>query len=99
VRAVLLLDVDGEAEVDGAVVDAVGLAVDLAKWLAITGSSVAARAIAIGDQVGEGDLEAGVLELAAAGVELCSRDRAEGSSRSGSSGSRPCSERASPHRP
>ena len=45
--AVLLLDVDGDAEVDLAVVDADGLPSTSSKWCAMTGiCSVAARAIA-----------------------------------------------------
>ena len=76
--AVLALDVDGDAEVDGAVVDAVRLAVDLVEVVGhdrhLLGRGAGDR---VGDQVGERDLVAGVLELLAAGVERRDGDRAE----------------------
>ena len=76
--AVLALDVDRDAEVDGAVVDAVRLAVDLGEVVGhhrhLLGRGARDR---VGDQVGEGDLVAGVLELLAAGVERRDGERAE----------------------
>ena len=79
--AVLLLDVDGEAEVDGAVVVAVGLAVDLLEVVGhhrhVVGGDPGDR---VGDQVGEGDPLAAVLELLAPLVE---RGHGEGAERGG----------------
>ena len=76
--AVLLLDVDRDAEVDGAVVDAVRLAVDLGEVMGhhrhLLGGGAGDR---VGDQVGEGDLVAGGLELLAARVERGDGERAE----------------------
>ena len=76
--AVLLLDVDGDAEVDGAVVDAVRLAVDLGEVVGhhrhLLGRGARDR---VGDQVREGDLVAGGLELLAARVEHRDGERAE----------------------
>ena len=68
-RAVLLLHVDGDAEVDLTVVDAMGLAVAVVE---VVGHDrhVVLRGLGdgVGDEVGEGDLLAAVLELLAAGV-------------------------------
>ena len=79
--AVLALDVDRDAEVDGAVVDAVGLAVDVGEVVGhhrhLLGRGARDR---VGDQVGEGDLVAGVLELLAPPVE---RGDGEGAERGG----------------
>ncbi len=76
--AVLLLHVDGDAEVDLADVDHVRLAVDLGERARhhrhLLGRGAGDR---VGDQVGEGDALAGVLELLAAAVERGDRDRAE----------------------
>ena len=77
VRAVLLLDVDGKTEMDGAVVEAMWLAVDLLK-VGCHDRQLAHRACdRIGDQVREGDLDGGRFELASARVERANRDRAE----------------------
>ena len=76
--AVLLLDVDGDAEVDRAVVDHVRLAVDLGEVARHHRHLLRRRAgDRVGDQVREGDLVAGLLELLAAGVERRDGDRAE----------------------
>ena len=68
-RAVLLLHVDGDAQVDLTVVDAMGLAVAAVE---VVGHDrhVVLRGLGdgVGDEVGEGDLLAAVLELLAAGV-------------------------------
>ena len=77
-RAVLLLDVDGDAEVDLPVVDAVRLAVDVGE---VVGHhrhvAVGAERDRVGDQMGEGDALAGVLELAPAAVHRRHGQRAE----------------------
>ena len=76
--AVLALDVDGDAEVHGAGVDHVRLAVDLAERARHDRHLLGRRAgDRVGDQVGEGDAVAGLLELLAAGVERRDGDRAE----------------------
>ena len=68
--AVLLLDIDGEAEVDGAVVDAVRLAAGLHEVVGHDRHLVGCRlGDRVGDQMREGDLLAGVLQLLAARVE------------------------------
>ena len=76
--AVLLLHVDGQAEVDGAVVVAVGLAVDLLEVVGhhrhVVGGDLGDG---VGDQVGEGDPLAPVLELLAPLVERGHGQRAE----------------------
>ena len=76
--AVLLLDVNGEAEIDGSVVDAMGRAVALEEVMGhdrqVLGRDAGDR---VCDQVRERDLEARVLELAAARVERRHGQRAE----------------------
>ena len=77
--AVLALDVDRDAEVARAVVDHVRLAVDLVEVARHHRHLLRGRARdRVGDQVGEGDLVAGLLELLAPRVERRDRDRAEG---------------------
>ena len=70
-RAVALGDVDGDAEVHGAVVDAVRPAVDLGEVVRhdrhLVGRGAGDR---VGDQVREGDLVAGRLELARGGASM-----------------------------
>ena len=79
--AVLLLHVDGQAEVDGAVVVAVGLAVDLLEVVGHHRHVVGGHARdGVGDQVGEGDPLAAVLELLAPLVE---RGHGQGAERGG----------------
>ena len=74
----LRLDVDRDAEVDRAVVDAVRLAVDLGEVVGHDRHLLGGRARdRVGDQVREGDLVAGVLELLAPRVERRDGDRAE----------------------
>ena len=79
--AVLLLHVHGQAEVDGAVVMAVGLAVDLLEVVGhhrhVPGGDLGDG---VGDQVGEGDPLAPVLELLAPLVE---RGHGQGAERGG----------------
>ena len=76
--AALLLDVDGDAEVDLAGVDDVRLAVDLGEGVGHDRHLLGRRARdRVGDQVREGDLLAGLLELLAAAVERGDGDRAE----------------------
>ena len=98
-RAVLLLHVDGEAEVHAAVVDAVRLAVALLEVVRHHRHRLGPRARdRVGDQVREGDLLAGLLELLAARVHRRDGDRAEGGRGRDRRGSRPCTWRASPRR-
>ena len=78
VRAVALLDVDGDAEVDGAVVDARGLAVELGEVVGHDRHLVGRRARdREGDEVREGELVAGGLELVAARGEVRDGHRPE----------------------
>ena len=78
-RAVALLDVDGDPEVHGAVVDDVRLAVDLGEVVRHDRHLVGRRARdRVGDEVGERELVAGGLELAPAGVHRRDGHRAEG---------------------
>ena len=76
--AVLLLDVDGQAEVAGAVVDPMRLAVDVGEVVGhhrhVLGGHACDR---VGDQVGERDAVAGLLELGAALFQAADREGAE----------------------
>ena len=77
-RAVLALDVDGQAEVHGAVANAVRLAINLGEVVChhrhLVGRDARDR---VGDQVRERDPAAGLLELLAALVERRDGKRAE----------------------
>ena len=76
--AVLLLDVDGDAEVHPVVVDAVRLAVDVGEVVGHHRRVVLrGEGDGVGDQVRERDPLAGVLELLAAAVHRRDGDRAE----------------------
>ncbi len=76
--AVLLLNVDRDAEVDGVVVDASRLAVDRVEVVRHDGHlALCCQRDGVGDQVCEGDLLAGVLELLAAPVHGGDGDGAE----------------------
>ena len=76
--AALLLHVDGDAEVDRSVVDDVRLAVDLVEVPRHDGHLLRRGAgDGEGDQVGEGDPLAGLLELLAPAVERGDGQRAE----------------------
>ena len=76
--AVLLLDVDGDAEVDGAVVDAMRLPVDLVEVVRHDRHLLGRRARdRVGDEVREGDLVARRLQLAAARVHRRDGHRAQ----------------------
>ena len=76
--AALLLDVDGDAEVDAAVVDHVRLAVDLGEVRRHHRHLLGRRARdRVRDQVREGDPVAGLLELLAARVEVGDGEGAE----------------------
>ena len=76
-RAVLALDVDREAEVHAAVVDAVRLAVDRVEVVRHHGQVGRRPHDRIGDQVRERDPPAGGLELLATGVERRHGERPE----------------------
>ena len=98
--AVLALDVDGDAEVDGAGVEHVRLAVDLLEGARHDRHLLGGRACdRVGDQVREGDALAGLLELLAAGVERRDGERAERGRGRDRRATRPCSARASRWRP